>query len=169
MYYLSGVCIRVSSCINSWNFLYWYYKSCSDIFDYDVAYIITSPILSIEYNISYPYYHIRLLIFKAAMLKDAGKPFIKDAAMAKLAASETATYCSHQAIQVLFHSGAISGHLLHIHIIIRRCWVAWVTCQICRQKGSTEMPASLKYMKVGWPPLDYIMRLSTLHLCMYLW
>lgn len=47
---------------------------------------------------------IRLLIFKAAMLKDAGKPFIKDAAMAKLAASETATYCSHQAIQVLFAS-----------------------------------------------------------------
>jgi len=42
----------------------------------------------------------RLLIYKAAMLKDAGKPFIKDAAQAKLYASEAATWCSHQAIQV---------------------------------------------------------------------
>ncbi len=42
----------------------------------------------------------RLLIHKAAMLKDAGKPFIKDAAQAKLYASEAATWCSHQAIQV---------------------------------------------------------------------
>ncbi len=42
----------------------------------------------------------RLLIYKAAMLKDAGKPFIKDAAQAKLYASEAATWCAHQAIQV---------------------------------------------------------------------
>lgn len=34
------------------------------------------------------------------MLKDAGKPFVKDAAQAKLTASETATRCAHQAIQV---------------------------------------------------------------------
>jgi alkylation response protein AidB-like acyl-CoA dehydrogenase len=43
----------------------------------------------------------RLLTFKAAMLKDAGKPYAKDAAQAKLMASETATYASHQAIQVI--------------------------------------------------------------------
>lgn len=43
---------------------------------------------------------VRLLIFKAAMLKDAGKPYSKDAAQAKLFASETATYSAHQAIQV---------------------------------------------------------------------
>jgi alkylation response protein AidB-like acyl-CoA dehydrogenase len=42
----------------------------------------------------------RLLIFKAAMLKDAGKPYSKDAAQAKLMASETATFAAHQAIQV---------------------------------------------------------------------
>jgi butyryl-CoA dehydrogenase len=42
----------------------------------------------------------RLLIHKAAMLKDAGLPFIKDAAQAKLFASEAATFCAHQAIQV---------------------------------------------------------------------
>lgn len=58
------------------------------------------------------YYH-RLLIYKAALLKDAGKPFVKDAAMAKLAASEAATYCSHQAIQV-------SNHILFI-ILLR--WI----------------------------------------------
>jgi butyryl-CoA dehydrogenase len=36
------------------------------------------------------------------MLKDAGLPFTKDAAQAKLMASETATFASHQAIQVTF-------------------------------------------------------------------
>merc|ERR1711968_276946 len=41
----------------------------------------------------------RLLTLKAAMLKDAGKPFTKDAAQAKLMASEVATKASHQAIQ----------------------------------------------------------------------
>eukprot|EP00597_Dinobryon_sp_UTEXLB2267_P004328 CAMPEP_0170074660 /NCGR_PEP_ID=MMETSP0019_2-20121128/11925_1 /TAXON_ID=98059 /ORGANISM="Dinobryon sp., Strain UTEXLB2267" /LENGTH=373 /DNA_ID=CAMNT_0010285107 /DNA_START=152 /DNA_END=1273 /DNA_ORIENTATION=- len=50
----------------------------------------------------------RLLTHKAAMLKDAGKPFVKDAAMAKLAASETATFCSHQAIQILGGMGYVS-------------------------------------------------------------
>ena len=35
------------------------------------------------------------------MLKDAGKPYIKDAAQAKLFASEAATYCSHQVGQLL--------------------------------------------------------------------
>jgi alkylation response protein AidB-like acyl-CoA dehydrogenase len=37
------------------------------------------------------------------MLKDAGKPYVKDAAQAKLMASETATYAAHQAIQVLIY------------------------------------------------------------------
>lgn len=50
----------------------------------------------------------RLLIFKAAMLKDAGKPFTKDAAQAKLFASEAATFCSHQAIQVLGGMGYVN-------------------------------------------------------------
>lgn len=50
----------------------------------------------------------RLLNFKAAMLKDAGMPFTKDAAQAKLVASEAATYCAHQAIQVLGGMGYVS-------------------------------------------------------------
>ncbi|CAL8072944.1 unnamed protein product [Orchesella dallaii] len=50
----------------------------------------------------------RLLTWRAAVLKDAGKPFTKEAAMAKLAASETATFASHQAIQILGGMGYVS-------------------------------------------------------------
>uniref|UniRef100_A0AAQ5YIQ2 Short-chain specific acyl-CoA dehydrogenase, mitochondrial n=1 Tax=Amphiprion ocellaris TaxID=80972 RepID=A0AAQ5YIQ2_AMPOC len=50
----------------------------------------------------------RLLTWKAAILKDSNKPFIKEAAMAKLAASEAATFCSHQAIQVLGGMGYVT-------------------------------------------------------------
>lgn len=42
----------------------------------------------------------RLLTWRAAWLKDNKKPYTKEAAMAKLAASEAATFCSHQCIQV---------------------------------------------------------------------
>ena len=41
-----------------------------------------------------------LMMYKAAALKDAGRPFTKEAAMAKLACSETATFVAHQSIQV---------------------------------------------------------------------
>ena len=51
----------------------------------------------------------RLLIYKAAALKDAGKPFSKVAAMAKLSASEMATYVTHQSIQVLGGMGYVSS------------------------------------------------------------
>ncbi len=50
----------------------------------------------------------RLLLYKAASLKDAGRPYSKAAAMAKLSASETATWVSHQAIQVLGGMGYVS-------------------------------------------------------------
>lgn len=50
----------------------------------------------------------RLLTWKAAMLKDAGRNFTKEAAMAKLAASETATFNAHSAIQVLGGMGYVS-------------------------------------------------------------
>ena len=45
----------------------------------------------------------RLLIQRAAWLKDTGQPFSRQAAMAKLYASEAATWVTHQAIQV--HGG----------------------------------------------------------------
>ncbi|XP_012253909.2 short-chain specific acyl-CoA dehydrogenase, mitochondrial [Athalia rosae] len=50
----------------------------------------------------------RLLTWRAAVLKDEGKPFTKEAAMAKLAASETATFCAHQCIQVLGGMGYVA-------------------------------------------------------------
>uniref|UniRef100_A0A8C5UX01 Short-chain specific acyl-CoA dehydrogenase, mitochondrial n=1 Tax=Microcebus murinus TaxID=30608 RepID=A0A8C5UX01_MICMU len=50
----------------------------------------------------------RLLTWRAAMLKDNRKPFIKEAAMAKLAASEAATAISHQAIQILGGMGYVT-------------------------------------------------------------
>ncbi|XP_033628341.1 short-chain specific acyl-CoA dehydrogenase, mitochondrial-like [Asterias rubens] len=50
----------------------------------------------------------RLLTWKAAALKDSGKNFIKEAAMAKLAASEAATFCAHQSIQILGGMGYVT-------------------------------------------------------------
>ncbi|XP_066583295.1 short-chain specific acyl-CoA dehydrogenase, mitochondrial [Prorops nasuta] len=50
----------------------------------------------------------RLLTWRAAVLKDTGKPFTKEAAMAKLSASETATYCAHQCIQILGGMGYVT-------------------------------------------------------------
>jgi len=50
----------------------------------------------------------RLLTWRAAALKDAGRPFTKEAAMAKLCASEAATKCAHQAIQVLGGMGFVT-------------------------------------------------------------
>ncbi|KAL1110380.1 hypothetical protein AAG570_007911 [Ranatra chinensis] len=50
----------------------------------------------------------RLLTWRAAYLKDNGKPYTKEAAMAKLAASEAATHSSHQCIQILGGMGYVS-------------------------------------------------------------
>ncbi|MBI1798168.1 MAG: acyl-CoA dehydrogenase family protein [Candidatus Eisenbacteria bacterium] len=45
----------------------------------------------------------RLLIQRAAWLKDAGRPYSREASMAKLYASEAATWVTHQAVQI--HGG----------------------------------------------------------------
>ncbi|CAH2295354.1 short-chain specific acyl- dehydrogenase, mitochondrial [Pelobates cultripes] len=50
----------------------------------------------------------RLLTWRASMLKDNKKPYTKEAAMAKLAASEAATRVSHQAIQILGGMGYVT-------------------------------------------------------------
>uniref|UniRef100_A0A3Q1HJN2 Short-chain specific acyl-CoA dehydrogenase, mitochondrial n=2 Tax=Anabas testudineus TaxID=64144 RepID=A0A3Q1HJN2_ANATE len=50
----------------------------------------------------------RLLTWKASLLRDSKKPFSKEAAMGKLAASEAATFCSHQAIQILGGMGYVT-------------------------------------------------------------
>jgi len=50
----------------------------------------------------------RLLTWRAAQLKDAGQKYTREAAQAKLVASEAATMCSHQAIQVLGGMGYVT-------------------------------------------------------------
>jgi len=50
----------------------------------------------------------RLLTWRAAMMKDNNERFTREAAMAKLAASEAATMCAHQAIQILGGMGYVS-------------------------------------------------------------
>ncbi|XP_076394557.1 activator-recruited cofactor subunit 42 isoform X1 [Megachile rotundata] len=50
----------------------------------------------------------RLLTWRAAVLKDNGEPYTKEAAMAKLSASEAATFCSHQCIQILGGMGYVT-------------------------------------------------------------
>lgn len=50
----------------------------------------------------------RLMTWRAAQLKDAGQKFTREAAQAKLMASEAATMCSHQAIQVLGGMGYVT-------------------------------------------------------------
>ncbi|XP_060817461.1 short-chain specific acyl-CoA dehydrogenase, mitochondrial [Bombus pascuorum] len=50
----------------------------------------------------------RLLTWRAATLKDNNKPYTKEAAMAKLSASETSTFCTHQCIQILGGMGYVT-------------------------------------------------------------
>lgn len=50
----------------------------------------------------------RLLTWRAAWLKDHHQPYTKEAAMAKLSASEAATFASHQCIQVLGGMGYVT-------------------------------------------------------------
>jgi butyryl-CoA dehydrogenase len=50
----------------------------------------------------------RLLTWNAARLKDAGEPYGRQAAAAKLKASEVATRAAHQSIQVLGGMGYVS-------------------------------------------------------------
>jgi butyryl-CoA dehydrogenase len=57
----------------------------------------------------------RLLTWRAAQLKDAGLKYTREAAMAKLAASEAATMCSHQAIQILGGMGYVSDMPVRVH------------------------------------------------------
>lgn len=50
----------------------------------------------------------RLLTWRAASMKDRGEDYVKEAAMAKLCASEAATFCGHTAIQVLGGMGYVT-------------------------------------------------------------
>lgn len=65
-----------------------------------------SDLQAIQFKLADMYARIetsRLVVYRAAWLKDNNKPFAAEAAMCKLAASETATYVTHEAIQI--HGG----------------------------------------------------------------
>jgi len=47
----------------------------------------------------------RLLVYRAARMKDARQPFAKEASMAKLFASESAMFCTHAAVQIFGGNG----------------------------------------------------------------
>jgi butyryl-CoA dehydrogenase len=57
----------------------------------------------------------RLLTWRAATLKDQGAKFTKEAAMAKLSASEAATFVAHQAIQVFGGNGYVTDYPVERH------------------------------------------------------
>ncbi|KAK5644760.1 hypothetical protein RI129_006060 [Pyrocoelia pectoralis] len=57
----------------------------------------------------------RLLTWRSAWLKDNGKPYTKEAAMGKLAASEAATFLSHQCIQILGGMGYVTDMTAERH------------------------------------------------------
>jgi butyryl-CoA dehydrogenase len=52
----------------------------------------------------------RLLVYRAARMKDAGQSFSKEASMAKLAASETAMFCAHAAVQTFGGYGFVRDY-----------------------------------------------------------
>jgi butyryl-CoA dehydrogenase len=57
----------------------------------------------------------RLLTWRAATLKSEGKKMTKEAAMAKLMASETATFVTHQAIQIFGGNGYVNEYPVERH------------------------------------------------------
>ena len=52
----------------------------------------------------------RLLVYRAARMKDAGEPFSKEASMAKLFGSETAMFCAHAAVQTFGGYGFVRDY-----------------------------------------------------------
>lgn len=57
----------------------------------------------------------RLLTYRAALLKDNHQDFTKEGAMAKLMASETATYITHQAMQIFGGNGYVTEYPVERH------------------------------------------------------
>lgn len=57
----------------------------------------------------------RLLTYRAAILKDQKKPFTKEASMAKLSASESASFIAHQAMQIFGGNGYVEEYPCERH------------------------------------------------------
>jgi alkylation response protein AidB-like acyl-CoA dehydrogenase len=58
----------------------------------------------------------KMLTFKAAALKDADKPYYKEAAMAKLYASKIAVECALEAIQIHGGYGYVREYLVERYL-----------------------------------------------------
>lgn len=98
----------------------------------------------------------RLLTWEAAALKDAGVPYTKEAARAKLAASEAATFCAHSAIQVLGGMGYVAdmpaeryyrdARITEIYEGTSEIMRVVIGMQVAREYQSIDvaLPASLK-------------------------
>jgi alkylation response protein AidB-like acyl-CoA dehydrogenase len=75
----------------------------------------------------------RHLVYHAAWLKDQGKPFAKQSAMAKLFASEIGHQCAYQAIQVLGGHGYITANRVERHFRdVKLCEIGEGTSEIQR-------------------------------------
>jgi alkylation response protein AidB-like acyl-CoA dehydrogenase len=73
----------------------------------------------------------RHLVLHAARCKDAGRPYIQEGAMAKLYASETASWCADRAIQLLGSAGYTGAHA------VERIWRDAKLCEI--GEGTSEI------------------------------
>lgn len=63
----------------------------------------------------------RLLTWRAAAARDEGESYTKEAAMAKLFASETATFCSHAVSEIKQEDASCVG-------VFCLCLVCWLEC-----------------------------------------
>lgn len=75
----------------------------------------------------------RHLVYHAAYLKDGGRPFGKESAMAKLYASEVGSFCAYQSIQVLGGAGYMSANRVERHYRdVKLCEIGEGTSEIHR-------------------------------------
>lgn len=102
----------------------------------------------------------RLLTWRAAWLKDNQKPYSKEAAMAKLAASEAATYLSHQCIQIL--GGMGYPFEFDFFFVVLCCnildYIVLGTCRICRPSDIIAMLELRRSMRVRMRFSDWLLR-----------
>jgi hypothetical protein len=86
----------------------------------------------------------RLLTWKAAALYDDGKKVTKESAMAKVVASETATFVTHQVcIDRHRYRQYRQKDRKSIKLLVCRLFkslVAWDTSKICQPNDTTETP-----------------------------
>jgi alkylation response protein AidB-like acyl-CoA dehydrogenase len=75
----------------------------------------------------------RHLVYSSAHLKDSGKPYAKQSAMAKLYASEVGSYCASQAIRLMGLDGfAVSGRVERHYRDVKLCEIGEGTSEIQR-------------------------------------